>query len=104
MAYDDLGRKTEVTRPNGTRTTYAYDDRTGWLAEIRHLRGTAENQLTLSYHRDASGVIEWIREVSGDGASATTTQWDYGYDGLKRLGTATQRDLATSAVLRSYAY
>lgn len=56
FAYDDLGRRTALTRTNGTSTSYAYDP-VSRLASLGHdLAGTA-NDVSFSFtHDPASGI------------------------------------------------
>jgi len=108
--YNPLGQKTLVVRPGGTKTKYAYDPRAGWTTKIEHLDAADENQLTLGYRRDKTGIVERIEELWPDGSDPDDEpdelSWWYDYDGLKRLTQAAKRDgfAETDPVSAAYAY
>ncbi|MEJ7777003.1 MAG: RHS repeat-associated core domain-containing protein [Sphingomicrobium sp.] len=98
FAYDDLGRRTSLTRGNGTTTSYSHDPVSRLASLTQNLSGTA-NDLTIGSftYNPASQIISqsrsndayaWTGHVSGSTASVA--------NGLNRLtsvgGTATTHD------------
>ena len=75
--YDDQGRRTALTRPNGIRTTYSYTANLPWLEHIG-IEGSAA-ALDATYTHDAVG--NRLAKTAGDVAE------QYGYDPLDRLTT-----------------
>lgn len=68
-AYDDLGRRTSVTRGNGVVTTYDFDAASR-LTELDHNLASTTNDLTLTFdHNAAGGIVERL----GDDADF---EWD----------------------------
>ena len=55
-AYDDLGRRTSITRGNGVATDYAFDTM-GQLEEIAHDLSGTTNDLTLDFAHNPAGQI-----------------------------------------------
>ncbi|HEX8514349.1 MAG TPA: hypothetical protein VF688_14735, partial [Allosphingosinicella sp.] len=87
FAYDDLGRRTLLTRGNGTTTGYAYDPASRLSQLVQDLSGTA-NDLTLGFAYNPAGQIvsnsrsndayAWTEH--GSGSTSTSA------DGLNRIG------------------
>src|SRR5205823_4187063 len=96
MAYDDAGRLTSITRPNGVATTYGYDaaNRLTGITETR--AQTALSSITLT--KDAAGrtsdatraapldpsLIQGMRNVTFSDADQIAA---YSYDAMGRLTT-----------------
>jgi len=68
-AYDNLGRRTSVTRGNGVVTAYDFDAASR-LTELDHDLASTASDLTLSFDHDAAGGIV---ERLGDNASYNWT-------------------------------
>lgn len=93
--YDARGWVTSVTRANGVSSSYTYSPERGWLEGLQTLSGPMTVQ-DFTYQRLADGQIDGITS----GLFGET--WDYGYDDLKRLTTATNTDEPLHS--RSYSY
>ena len=78
--YDSLGRRTKISRPNGTSTEYTYSP-LGEYATITHKRGSTPI-LNLAYTRDKTGIITQTVETREGEATVT---WNYTYDQQKRF-------------------
>jgi len=76
FGYDAAGRRTFVSRPNGVRTEYTYDD-AGQLQGIQHKKGSTV-LASYAYVYDANGLRTQRTEASGRDEV-------YGYDTAYRL-------------------
>ncbi len=76
--YDPIGRVSQVTNPDGTYTTTAYDK---WLTTTTTPNG-AYGEMKKDFLTDAMGRTTRVREYENGGMYATTT---YGYDVSDRL-------------------
>ena len=86
FAYDGLGRRTALTRGNGTATSYAYDALSRLGSLTQDLAGTAQD-LTLGFSYNPTGQLvsstrsntaySWTGHGSGSTASSA--------DGLNRI-------------------
>lgn len=87
--YDNIGRRTRVTRGNGTSSTYTYDQISG-LASLSHdLSGTA-NDITLSLSRLPSSQIGSVSRSNDQYSFNGLYNVDraYSVNGLNELTTA----------------
>jgi YD repeat-containing protein len=80
-SYDASGQLLSRTNANGTLTTKSYDPKRKWLTSI-HTAGSAVLQ-QLEYARDFEGKIASVTSNIG------TESWNYAYDALHRLTSAT---------------
>ncbi len=85
--YTETGRRAAMADASGT-TNYSYDLRDRLVSK-------ATPQGTLSYRYDAAGQLIRTQSEAIDGLDVS-----YGYDGLGRLGTVTDRELGAT----SYSY
>ena len=96
-SYNNLGRLTEKTFPNGTETTYEYNDK-GLLTRLAHIdkEGLLDEYI---YSYDAAsnktGIVKNRR-----GLEAESGTYSYGYDPIGRLRTVTK----DNKLLRKYSY
>lgn len=94
--YDDLGRRTQLTYPNGIVTTYAYDPKLPLLESIRAVLGGSE-VMRADYTHDSVGNrvtktnLDWTEgydyDVAGRLTASTRTgaaprAWRFGYDAV----------------------
>jgi RHS repeat-associated protein len=80
-AYDALSRRTSVTLPNGTQTTYTYDPARQVTSILHQIASTNNTINNIAYSYDAVGNRTQLSDRRG-------TQM-YGYDSLNRLASAT---------------
>ncbi len=80
ITYDAAGNRSSALYPNGTRTTYAYDDRNR-LTNLA-TTGPAGTVQSYAYTVDAAGRRTQILEADG-------TERSYGYDSIDRLTSET---------------
>jgi hypothetical protein len=96
-AYNARGQTTAITYGNGMIASYGYNDARGFLTSVGvsqpALGGTI---LGFTYSRNAKGMITAM--VAGD----TRRSWNYSYDGLDRLATAS--NLGDASLSQSFAY
>lgn len=88
LAYDDLGRRTSLTRGNGAVTSYGFDSVSRLASLAENMTGTANDQSTTFAYNPASQIASlsktndlyaWTGHGSGSTASAT--------NGLNQLST-----------------
>jgi RHS repeat-associated protein len=112
FGYDDLGRRTSLTRGNGTSTSYSYDPASRLSQLADNPAGTTHDQ-TLSFaYNPASQIVSNTRSNdlfawTGHG-SGTTSSTANGLNQLASLGAATpgydSKGNMTSDTARSYSY
>gem|GEM_PF-1769539 len=84
-AYDDLGRRTSVTRGNGVSTAYGYDPASRLTSLAHDLAGAANDNVYGYGHNPSGQIVAESRSNSAyaySGLTGGTTQ--YGIDGLNR--------------------
>jgi len=90
--YDALGRRSKLTRGNGTSTTYTVDSDTSTLSSLTMALAGNNNYQVATFTRDLAGRItnrastNSAFEAVGSTTSSTTT---YGNNGLNQLETVT---------------
>lgn len=112
FGYDDLGRRTSLTRGNGTTTSYAYNPASQLTGLTQDLAGSASD-LTLGFAYNPAGQIT-TRSASNDAyawGGATIVDRGYTTNGLNQYtgsGSVTPtydaRGNLTSAAGQSYIY
>gem|GEM_PF-834735 len=101
IEYNEFGQMTEVRRGNNTTTTYTYDVR-GRLDNLSSVSSANNRILALqdvSYRFRVDNSIRSVTnstDIDTDGANTSTIRYDYTYDGLNRLKTASGSYLKTS--------
>jgi YD repeat-containing protein len=94
--YDELGRRTTLTYPNGVVTSYSYHPTLGWLTGIQAVKDAASildvsydhdlignrteksvDGLTEGYEYDAASQLVAVQRTSPEARS-----WEYEYDGV----------------------
>jgi RHS repeat-associated protein len=94
--YDELGRRTTLTYPNGVVTSYSYHPTLGWLTGIQAVKDAASildvsydhdlignrteksvDGLTEAYEYDAKSQLVAVQRTSPEARS-----WEYEYDGV----------------------
>jgi RHS repeat-associated protein len=98
VAYDALGRATQVVNANGTTQTSAYDTNRQWLTNVTTTQGTTNLQ-NVTYGFDADGNRTSVTSTS---TSSSDESWTYGYDELHRVVSAT--DTSNSAYNQTFSY
>jgi len=80
IGYDEWGQRVYLMLGNGVETTYTYDKKRRWLAEIKTVASTTTLQ-NIKYRFDAVGNVQGYSNNSG----TYTTKQDYTYDALYQL-------------------
>jgi len=95
--YDDLGRRTTLTRGDGAVTTYAYDAASRLESLANDLTGTSADQ-TLTFTRNLAGQV--LERSGSNGAYAPVmadTSKSYTANGLNQLAVAAGVSMAYDA-------
>jgi len=89
-AYDDLGRRTSLTRSNGVVTSYGYDNGSRLTSLVSDLAGTA-NDLTLGFgYNQASQITSTTRSNTAySWTGATNVARNYTSNGLNQYSATT---------------
>jgi RHS repeat-associated protein len=98
VAYDPMGRPTQLVNPNGTTQTRTYDAKRLWLTGITTTSGTTNLQ-SLTYGFDADGNRT---SVTSNSSNSTDESWTYGYDELHRVVSAV--DTSNPAYGQTFSY
>jgi RHS repeat-associated protein len=91
VTFDVFGRATQIFHGNGVVTSLRYDPVTGQLLG-QSVTGPDGEVL-----RDQSNSYDDEHRLAGVAAQAGETGWNYAFDGLGRLGTATPSDTAPAS-------
>jgi RHS repeat-associated protein len=94
-SYNASGDLTQHTNANGTVTTRAVSATRGWLTSINTVKGATTIQ-NLTYARDAEGKVTSVNSPFANEG------WNYGYDELHRLTSATSH--TSSAQSQTFSY
>ncbi|QDC36371.1 RHS repeat domain-containing protein [Sphingobium fuliginis] len=89
FGYDDLGRRTNLWRANGTSTSYSYDPVSRLSQLVQDLAGTAQDQILGFSYNPASQIAS--RTASNDAYAwngAYNVDRSYGVNGLNQLTSA----------------
>jgi len=81
FAYDAVGNRSLMVRPNGTRTRYGYDSQNR-LTSLFHETTAGVVLLAIAYTLDDAGLRSRAEERDASGLARTIT---YTYDGVNRL-------------------
>ncbi|MCI4590388.1 hypothetical protein MOK15_09810 [Sphingobium sp. BYY-5] len=96
FGYDDLGRRTSLSRANGTTTSYSYDPASRQSQLVQDLAGTGQDQtLTFGYNP--------ANQISSRTASNDTYAWNGVYN-INRAYTVNGLNQYTSAGAASFSY
>lgn len=87
----NAGRTATITKPNGSTTTYTYND----LSQLTDIGGTAEYPQQFTYNSYGDPKSLRTTRANGAGTAYSFTLWDYNATGLVRIKYYNQ----TSAVL-----
>lgn len=88
FTYDAAGRTLRATYANGVTTDFTYSTARGWLDRVLTANGATVIE-DKTYTRDPGGRITQAR------STIAKEDWNYGYDTLDRLTTATNLDDGT---------
>ncbi len=109
-AYDELGRATSISAPDGHSTTYSYTGNIVTITDpLQHPRQQAYDafgNLSSVLEPDGSGALNWqtvytrndlglLTQIDQKGGSGDPSQWRsryFSYDGFQRLLTQTTKE------------
>lgn len=97
IVYNEKGQRTAIVYGNGVKTTYAYEDLTYRLINLKTTRNNDDDVLqNLFYHYDPSGNITEIRDEAQQtlfyNGEVVNAHNDYTYDAFYQLIKATGRE------------